>query len=55
MGLVVLFPDLDALQEKGEAETLYLDGSGNLLGPPECSDMDSCSDISRQSRGVSST
>lgn len=32
MGLVVLLPDLDALQEKGEAETLYLDGPSNLLG-----------------------
>lgn len=32
MGLVVVLPDLGALQEKREAETLTLDGPSNLLG-----------------------
>lgn len=31
MVLVVLLPGLDALQDKGEAETLYLDGPVTCL------------------------
>lgn len=52
--LGVLLPGLDALQDKGEVETLYLDGPGTCLVPQSVL-IWTPAQISRQHRGVFTT
>lgn len=52
--LGVLLPGLDALQDKGEVETLYLDGPGTCL-VPQSALIWTPAQISGQHRGVFTT